>query len=110
MRRKIEFWCFYMFYLAASFNMLATLHPAYCMVSCMVTDVTFVIYCWVRYSDDELIHAFRTFIYGALIISMLVGAFVENSIVPFMFLGPVWLGYLKLEGGFRHAQVSRHNS
>lgn len=106
MRRKLEFILFYLFYIMAIVDMMVAMEPASCMVSCLLTDAIFVLYCWVRFSDDELIHGFRSFIYGALIMSMGIGAFISHSIVPFMFLGPVWLGYLRLEGGFRRDKVS----
>lgn len=106
MRRKLEFAMFYLFYVIAVLDMMAVLDPASCMVSCLLTDVIFVLYCWVRFSDDDMIHMFRSFIYGALLTAMCLGAFVKHSIVPFIFLGPVLLGYLRLEGGFRRAKVS----
>lgn len=106
MRRKIEFTMFYLFYIIAIVDMLAVLEPASCMVSCLLTDVIFILYCWVRYSDDDMLHSFRSFLYGALLMSMGLGAFVSHSIIPFIFLGPVFLGYLRLEGGFRRAKVS----
>lgn len=106
MKRKLELICFTLFYHSAVLGVLASLAPQYCMVSCLLTDVTFVAYCWVRHSADEFFHRYRHFVYAALLMTILHGAVAKHSIVPFIFLGPVFLGYLRLEGGFRRAKVS----
>ena len=106
MRRHIEQIAFYLFYICTTLNVFCVLHPFSCMATCLATDVTFVVYAWVRFSDDDIIHMLRKFIYGELIVTMLIGGFFANSIVPFIFIGPVLLGYLRLEGGYRVVKVS----
>lgn len=106
MRRHIEFVLFYCFYLCVVLCIVAAFHPALCMGICLATDMTFVLYAWARFSDDETIHVMRKAIYALLIADMLVAAFVRGSIIPFIYLGPVLLGYLRLEGGFRNVKVS----
>ncbi len=106
MRKVLEKVLFYLFYGATAIGVVSCFHPAMCMCTCLVIDVVFIVYAWVRFSDNARIHSLRKVVYAILLLTMVCGALFCHTIVPFIYLGPVFLGYLRLEGGYRHVKVS----
>lgn len=105
MHRKIEFFTFYIFWCACWVSLIAQFKPYTYVPFAVAVDVSFIVYAWVRFSNDQVVHDLRGFLYFALLASMILGI-CTKYIMPLVLIGPVFLGYLRLEGGFRHGTVS----
>ncbi len=106
MRKALERVLFYTFYFLSAVAVVAAFNPAVCMGTCLLLDAVFVAYAWARYSDSQMLHRMRKFIYGCLLAAMVCGGFLAHNAIPLIYLGPVFVGYLRLEGGFRYVEVS----
>ena len=102
MRAKIQFVAFYIFYLVTLAACVVSVSPKYGPGAAFVCGASLMLFWWIRNTYDFVIHAMVPVIEGMMLLSIILSVIYTDSPAFFYVMGPVLLGYLIMEGGYKY--------
>ena len=102
MRSKIQFCIYYIFYLSTVAACVLSASPKWGPGAAWVCGAAMLLFWWVRSGYDHTIHVMVPFVKVMMLVSIILSVAYTNSPAFFYVMGPVFLGYQIMEGGYKY--------
>lgn len=106
MRAKLQFPTFFLLWVSTVLSLVCSTSPFYGPPMAGVCMASLIIFWWTRSYYDECIHQLRPFIYTMMLLAMLLSVVCGHNQTFIFVMGPTFLGYLYMEGGYRYERLA----